>query len=155
MIAADIMRKDVVTVHEAQTVRELIQLLQDHRITGAPVLGNGGRVVGVVSQTDLVRREREAGEAMEAAPIYHQEMDRWLGRQGFQVEAPEYASVRSIMTPTVLSADPDTPIEELARMMVEKRVHRLIISRRGKLCGIVTSMDLLNAFLALGAARHV
>lgn len=141
--AADIMHADVVTVRNNQTIKELAQVLIDHRITGAPVLDESGRLVGVVSQTDLVRRQRESDEAVEV-PAYHQSLDRWLGRQGFQVEAPEYARVGDVMTPAVLSADVAAPIEELARMMSRKGIHRIVITREGKLAGIVTSMDLLE-----------
>lgn len=150
MIASDIMRKDVVTVRENQTVKELADLLIDKGISGAPVIDARGRLVGVVSQTDLVRRERERGEEQEA-PAYHRDLDRWLGRKGFQIVTPEYARVGDVMTPAVLSADVGTPVESLARCMSEKRVHRLIITRKGQLAGIVTSMDVLRAFVDLAA----
>ena len=148
MIAADIMRKTVVTVRANQTVKELEQILLDHRISGAPVVDSRGHLVGVVSQTDLVRRNRERVSVDEPA-AYHQELDRWLGRQGFQVEAPDFARVRDVMTPAVLSADVATPVEELARCMTQKHVHRLVITRQDKLVGIVTSMDIMRAFAQL------
>jgi CBS domain-containing protein len=148
MKAEDIMRKDVVTVRENLTLKELASVLLEHRITGAPVVDKNGKLVGVVSQTDLVRRDREDSQTHEA-PMYHQDLDRWLGRHGFQVEAPDYARVSDVMTPAVLAAECDTPIEELARCMTLKRIHRLVITRRGKLAGIVTSMDIMRAFVTL------
>lgn len=148
MIASDIMRKDVITVRENQTLKELAQVLLDNGITGAPVIDKRGALVGVVSQTDLVRREREESPVHEA-PIYHQDVDRWLGRHGFQVEAPDFVYVRDVMTPTVLSADVGTPVSALARRMSDKHVHRLVITRNGALAGIVSSMDILRAFAAL------
>lgn len=143
MRAEDIMRKDVITIQDNQTVKELAQLLLDSKISGVPVLNAHGRLVGVVSQTDLVRREREQ-RAEQEAPAYHQELDRWLGRQGYQVEAPDLTLVRDVMTPAVLSANVQTPVVDLARCMIEKRIHRIVITRNGKLAGIVTSMDLLR-----------
>ncbi|MDE2039343.1 MAG: CBS domain-containing protein [Elusimicrobia bacterium] len=148
MIAADIMRKEVVTVYENQTVEELERLLLDHRITGVPVVDERKRLVGVISQTDLVRRDREANGKAEPA-AYHQELDRRLGRQGFRVETPSYTRVREVMTPAVLSAEAKTPVSELARCMTEKHVHRIVITDKGKLAGIVTSMDILRAFIKL------
>lgn len=148
MIAADIMHKGVITVRDFQTVKELAQILLDHRITGTPVLDSAGKLVGVVSQTDLVRSVREDAQPHEA-PAYHQEVDRWLGRQGYQVEAPEYELVRDVMTPAVISADVKTPIVDLARCMAGKHIHRIIITDGGRLAGIVTSMDILKAFVGL------
>jgi len=149
MIASDIMRTHVITVREDQTLRELAQVLQDNRITGAPVVDDRGRLVGVVSQTDLVRRQREASST--DVPAYHRE-EAWLDANGFSIETPDYGRVRDIMTPAVLSADEKTPVEELARCMSRKGVHRLVITRRGKLAGIVTSMDLMKHFEAAGGA---
>lgn len=147
MKAADIMREDVITVDENLTIKELAGLLIERGISGAPVVDKRGKLVGVVSQTDLVRRDRETSQDHEA-PAYNQDLDRWLGRHGLQVEAPDYARVRDVMTPVVLAADCSTSVEELARCMTLKRIHRLIITRRGKLAGIVTSMDILRAFAA-------
>jgi CBS domain-containing protein len=153
MIAADIMEKDVVTIREDQTLKELAELLISRRISGAPVVDAEGRLVGVVSQTDLVRRDREE-EPPHEAPSYHQNIDRWLGRQGFQVEAPDYALVRDVMTPVILSAAVDTPLGDLARLMTRKRIHRLVIMRGGRLAGIVTSMDVMRAFAGLASKRR-
>ena len=145
MIASDIMRTDVVTVREDQTLKELAQVLLDHHISGAPVVDGKGRLVGVVSQTDLVRRDREQTEPREA-PAYHREVDQWLGKRGFEIESPDYARVHDVMTPAVLSADIHVSVKDLARRMTEKHIHRLVITRRGKLAGIVTSMDIMRAF---------
>jgi CBS domain-containing protein len=152
MIAEDIMCKAVITVREEMTLKELAKLLIEHHITGAPVVERHGKVIGVVSQTDLVRHDREQAEPQEA-PVYHQELDRWLGRHGMSVEAPDYLRVRDVMTPLVLSADVDTPVLALARMMTKKKIHRLVITRAGKLAGIVTSMDIMRALVESAGRR--
>jgi CBS domain-containing protein len=148
MIAADIMRKEVVTVRDTATVKELAQLLLERRISGAPVVDASGKLVGVVSQTDLVRGVREDPQPHEV-PAYHADLDRWLGRRGFQVETPDFKLVREVMTPGVIAADAKTPVIELARTMSRKRIHRLIITDKKKIAGIVTSMDILQAFVRL------
>ena len=148
MIASDIMRKDVVTVRDTATVKELARLLVERRISGAPVVDASGKLVGVVSQTDLVRGVREDPQPHEV-PAYHADLDRWLGRRGYQVEAPDFKLVREVMTPGVIAADVKTPVIELAKTMARKHIHRLIITEKKKIAGIVTSMDILQAFVRL------
>jgi CBS domain-containing protein len=143
MIAADIMQKDLVTIRDNATLTDLAKLLTEKRITGVPVVDERGALVGVVSQTDLVRGLREQGTVLEA-PDYHQDLDRWLGRQGFQVEQPDYRFVREVMTPTVFSAEVDTPVEDLAKKMSMERIHRIVITLDGAPAGIVTTMDIMG-----------
>ncbi len=120
MLAKDIMRKRVVTVTPRMTLKETAKLLAKHGISGAPVVGPQGKVIGVISQTDLVWIENEPLRRVEQA-----------------------------MTPWGVSFEEDTPVKEIARQMLAKRIHRVIITRDGELCGIVTSMDMLHALLKL------
>lgn len=147
MLAKDIMRSRVITVTPQMTVKEVARLFCDRRITGAPVVGPGGRVVGVVSQTDLVRQERESSPR--EVPVYHQEAEERAGPGGFHYEDPDYSRVEQVMTPWAISFGEDTPVVELARQMLAKRIHRVIITKGGRLCGIVTSTDMLRALLAM------
>lgn len=150
MLAKDIMRKNVISASPKMTVREVARLFVDRRITGAPVIDSRGKLLGVVSQTDLVRHDREAPETS-SVPRYHRDDDAaaWLSG-GFHIEEPEFSLVENVMTPAALSADESTPVEALARRMLEKHIHRILITRGGKLCGIVTSMDMLRALLSRG-----
>ncbi len=152
MQAKDIMRRNPVTVSEGMTVRELARVFVERRISGAPVVDREGRLRGVISQTDLVRRDREMRPASEL-PAFYQPAEKVVDASGYQVEDPDYARVRDIMTPAVLAAEEETPIEEVARMMLRKRIHRIIITRRGRLVGIVTTMDMLRALLARAGRR--
>ena len=153
MQAKDVMRKPVVTVPENMTLRELATLFIERRISGAPVIDEKGRLLGVVSQTDIVRRDRERAAEVEV-PSYYSEGDRAVYTSGFQVEDPDYTRVRDVMTPAVLSAAEDAPIEEVARFMLRKRIHRVVITRDGRLCGIISTMDMLRALLdALEGAK--
>lgn len=148
MRACDVMRRQVVTVTEDHTLKELEAILIDNKITGVPVLDAKGRVIGVVSQTDLVRRDREQAPPHEN-PAYDQALDRWLGRSGLQVEAPDFVRVRDVMTPSACCAEEDAPLWEVARLMAQSGIHRVVITRKGRLAGIVTSMDILRAFVAM------
>ena len=119
MHAKDVMRKRVITTTPKMTLKETAALFKKHGISGAPVVCPQGRVVGVISMTDLV----------------------WLESEPRRVE--------QAMTPWSVSFEEDTPVKEIARQMLAKRIHRVIITRDGELCGIVTSMDMLHALLKL------
>ncbi len=146
MLAKDIMRKDVVTVTPYMTLKELAQTLVDAGITGAPVVDGAGKVLGVVSQTDLVRAERE--KAPNDVGFYHKETDESVSSSGYHYEDPDTRRVEQIMTPGGLTCADDAPIEEVGRLMLARRIHRVLITRKGALAGIITTMDLLRAFLA-------
>jgi CBS domain-containing protein len=154
MKAKDIMHRDPIKVGPDMTLKELAQLFIDHGISGAPVVDRAGKLMGVVSQTDLVRRDREMKSVPEVPGYYksggqHDEYGR-----GYQVEDPDYTRVADVMTPAVIAAKEETPVEDLAKMMLAKHIHRIIIAKDGRLTGIVTSMDMLRALLAsAGRAR--
>ena len=147
MKAKEIMHKRVVTARPDTTLTELLKIFDDHRVTGVPVVGPQGHLVGVVSQTDLVRRERMASPRM--VPDYHQLPDGGLRVSGFRMEIPKDVAVEAVMTPWVISFEEDTPVEELAQQMLAKQIHRVVITRDGLLCGIVTSLDLVRALMVL------
>lgn len=152
MLAKDIMRKHVVTVKPHTTLRELARLFIEKKISGAPVVDLDGTLLGVVSQTDLVRRDREASPEAEV-PDYYRREDKDYNAKGFEVENPDLTRVRDVMTPAVMSSDETAPVESLAKTMLAKHIHRIVITRGGRLCGIVTSMDMLKALLELAGSR--
>lgn len=152
MLAKDIMHKNVVTVTPNMTLREVAKIFSDRRISGAPVVEPGGGLVGVVSQADLVQKERDSSVRTPAIQT-EMEMEETARSRGLHVEDPDYTRVKQVMTPWVVSFEQDTPVPELARQMLAKRIHRVVITQEGKLCGIVTSMDMLKALVKMNASR--
>lgn len=119
MKARDIMRTQVLTVRPETTLSELTRLLTSRGVSGAPVVGPEGDLIGVVSRTDIVHRG-----------------------------GPD-STVNSVMTPWIVSFEEGTELKEVARQMLAKRIHRVVVTREGHLCGIITSMDMMRAFLAV------
>ena len=131
MLAKEIMHKSVVSVNPQMTLREVADLFANHEISGAPVLSAEGGLIGVISKTDLVSQpERDPGGPNR--------------RRG-----PSERRVEQAMTPWCVTLEDDTPVPELARQMVSKKIHRVIITHDGEICGIVTSLDLVRALLAM------
>jgi CBS domain-containing protein len=131
------MKSDILSVGESLTLPELSAFLAEHQITGAPVVDASGSFVGVVSVTDIAEAEAATADWEPGDRVAPGE------RGGLHVEGGG-RQVRDIMTPTVYTVSEETPVSELARTMIAGRVHRLFVTRRGRIVGIVTSLDLLS-----------
>lgn len=146
MFAKDIMRKKVVAVESWLTLPELSKLFLEKGISGAPVVDEVGAILGVVSQTDLVRTRREGAVGVLS---YHREFDDSARAAGLHFEEMDQTRVEQIMTPGAISLDEMTPVEKVAKVMIDSHIHRVIITRGDKLAGIVTTMDMMRALIAL------
>lgn len=148
--AKDIMRTDVVFASSDMTVAELAELLQANEVTGVPVVNSKGKVIGVVSETDVVATDAQKETEEKEMPHYF--------RAGWEegesaAEAIDYEkmyfpmekNVEEIMTPLIVSVNEDTPITEIAQKMLAERVHRvLVMDSKSHLKGIVSSMDMMQ-----------
>lgn len=164
---SEIMSTDVVTVSPQTSLRELVGVLRDEKVSGVPVV-SGGRVVGVVSATDLLDFEFEqppeevpAWEGVEraaedeagGAPGYYAggwdtSMDV-LARIHRQ-EEPEWDrlmehAVSEVMTPVIYSLPPYEDIRSVASYMVRQDIHRVLVLEGDELIGIASAMDLVRA----------
>lgn len=147
-LAGDVMKTKVLTLGPQTTLSEAARLFAKEGISGAPVVGPGRKLLGVVSQADLMRRQAQADKV----PAFYKDEAVELVEVG---DSPGPTPVSKIMTPAVLCAAEDTPVAELARFMLAHRVHRVLITRRGALRGIVTTMDMLRLIAApVAAARR-
>lgn len=147
--ARDVMNDKILTVTEEMTVHELAAFLTDHEISGAPVEDAQGRLVGVVSTTDLARHAAEGGTepGEDDHPFYYS----WQGANGFDAEdleelhiEEEGQRVAEIMTPTVFAVEIDAPVSHVARSMLNSHLHRLLVVDEQKVVGIISTSDLLR-----------
>jgi len=145
LTAADIMQPKVVTVTEAATVQELAELLSKKRISGAPVIDDQNRVVGIVSEGDLVSID---------ADIHYPHFIDLLGNIVYLESVKKYeerlekaaaTSVADIMTTDVVTVQKNAPVHEIATLMTEKQVNRLPVVDGDILVGIVTRADVVRA----------
>ena len=150
MTAKDVMNPHVLSVPADWTIEELGQFLIDKAITGAPVTDENGTFIGVVSLTDIVRQESFTELRMHADEPHDYYLHGWENRlspediSSFHVEEKPQITVREIMTPMIFKVDEKTSIKEIADTMIDGRIHRLLVTREGKIIGIVTTMDLLK-----------
>ena len=142
MKARDVMVSPVITVKPSTSVREVARTLLQRRISAVPVVDDEGRLVGIVSEGDLLHRS-EAGTERRAswwlAPIAG---DHSLAAEYIKAHGRKAADV---MTPDVITAAPDTPLDEIAILLEENAIKRVPIVNDGRLAGIVSRANLVQA----------
>ena len=152
MRAMDIMTTDVITVDPDMTVQVLAKLLAERGISGAPVVDASGRLVGIVSEGDLLHRA-EIGTARR-----HRERRRSWWLDDFASElARDYIrshgrNVKDFMTCDVVTVTEDTDLGEVAALLEAKRIKRVPVTRDGKVIGIISRANLVRALAATKGA---
>jgi CBS domain-containing protein len=154
IVASDLMTSDVLTVKADMTVAELAGFLSEQEITGAPVEDGAGRVVGVVSVVDLARADSEeagrrtAWESFEADSYVH-DWDQTPADGEIRVRHLHdgQVTVADIMNPTVHSVESDATVAEIARKMLDLRLHRLLVVEDDRLAGIISTSDLIGLLI--------
>jgi CBS domain-containing protein len=129
----DVLSADVIVVAPEAPLKEVAELLFQHRISGVPVTDRDGKVLGVVSEADFVRKEASSDAGRKRA------------REGPVLEA---RTAGEAMTSPAITVGPECDVYEAARLMTDRRVNRLpVTDAEGKLVGIVTRADLVRAFV--------
>jgi CBS domain-containing protein len=153
MRAMDVMTTDVITVDPDTTVQALATLLAERGISGAPVVDASGRLVGVVSEGDLLHRT-EVG----AARRHRVRRRSWWLDDYASANAREYIkdhgrTVRDVMTRDVVTVTEDTELADVAALLEAKRIKRVPVIRDGKVVGIISRANIVRAVGATKGAR--
>lgn len=148
MVAADVMSRDVKTVNEQNTLQEAAELLAGHGISGMPVVNSKGKLVGMISEADLMNPEKRKAAIPRVSlfglwPVSEGVLENAY-RQGFSLK------VHDLMSRNPVTATEDTTVSELAATMLKKQVNRIPILRDGEMVGIVTRHDVLKGMLPKG-----
>ncbi len=146
LTAKDIMTREVITVGPRTTVEELARLLMEHHISGAPVVDETGGLVGIVTENDLINREKRLH-----IPTVVQIFDAFIyleSSKKFEEDLKKMVGVRvgDICNPDVVTIEEDTTLTDIATIMTEKDVDLLPVMSGGRLVGIVGKEDVLKAF---------
>lgn len=152
MQVRDVMVAPVITVSPSTSVQEVARLLLEKRISGVPVLDSDGKLVGIVSEGDLLHR---------AEADTKRRRSWWLHAfAGNDTLAAEYVKaharkVSDVMTRHVVTATPQTPLHEVATLMEKNAIKRVPIVENGHLVGIVSRANLLQAVASSHAMLEV
>jgi CBS domain-containing protein len=120
LYASDVMIKDVITVVETTPLKEVTKMFSERKITGAPVVNAKGELVGVISETDIIRKTNNIGA--------------W---------SPSTAG--QIMTKPAVTVAPNETLQRVSEMMYNRRIHRVVVAEGTQIKGILTTMDILRA----------
>ena len=151
---AGVMKSDVFTIRDTQTVAEAVQQMLDHRTSGLPVVDGRGRVVGFVSDGDVMKSLADAG--MPVVDLTYS-LSVFADDVNFDMRLAHLmnANVMDVATERVVSVDVGTPIERVCTVLGEGRIKKLPVLDRGRLVGTVSRSDvnraLMSAFLAARA----
>jgi CBS domain-containing protein len=142
MKAADVMVSNVITVGVNASIGEVAGTLLNNHISGAPVVDEKGELAGIVSEGDLMRRP-EIGTSKRHSWWLELVSNKWAS-------ATEYIKshsrkVADVMTRDVITAKPDTPLGDIAAMLERNRIKRVPIVEGGKLVGLVSRANILQA----------
>jgi len=141
------METDVPPVYASDPVESVLKVLRAHELPGVPVINEGGRCVGIITEADLVISEQDAdlhlphffqlfGGIVFLEPMSHFEE---------RVRKAFASTAEDMMTPDPITIEPDAPVEEAARTIARSRHNRLPVVEHGRLVGVVTRVDVLEA----------
>ena|SRR5215207_1927249 len=143
----DIMERDPVTVRPGDDVETVIRILRENELPGVPVVNEGGRCVGIVTENDLVLSEEGADLHLPhhldimGGVIFIESMKHFEER----VKKAFATKVEDMMTPEPITVEADEPVEHAARLIAEHKHNRLPVAEHGRFVGVVTRIDVLDA----------
>jgi len=147
MRARDIMVAPVVTVDPAASVQDVANLLVAKRISAVPVTDAHGHVVGIVSEGDLIHRKEAGTERRRSAWLHLLISDKRLASEFIKSHA---CRVEDIMTRSVATASPETPLHEVASLMEDRHIKRVpIVDDDHRLVGIISRSNLVQAMAVM------
>jgi len=143
----DIMTKELITVSPDTEIVQATKLLLENRINGIPVTDETGKLVGILCQSDLIAQQKKL-----PIPSFFTFLDGLITLTSMkqiekQVQKIAAITVDQAMTPNPVTVRPDTNIESVAALMVDKNFHTIPVVDEGKLVGIVGKEDLLKTLI--------
>lgn len=143
--AREIMSSPVVTARPEMPVRQIVELMLRSRISGLPVVDDDQRVLGVVTEADLLEKEDRPSPQPPLLSWHSRSLrlERMLGRY----RKATGTVARDVMTENIITAAEEATVQELAHLMLRHGINRILIVSRGRLAGIVTRADVLKVFL--------
>ncbi|MDO9574671.1 MAG: CBS domain-containing protein [Candidatus Contubernalis sp.] len=146
MKAQDIMKKNVITVKESDTVQDVAKVLLENGIGGVPVVNDDERVIGIITEGDLIYQGKKfkipAFVEILGGVFYFNNPSK------FEKDLKKMVATKAadIMSTKIISVEEDTLLEDIATIMVEKEINRVpVLNSQKKLVGIISRQDIIKA----------
>ena len=145
---ADIMERDPITVGPELDVESVIRVLRENELPGVPVVDDSGKLVGIITENDLILRDEQADLHLPhhldimGGVIYLESMKHFEER----IKKAFASKGEDMMTSDPITVTPDAPVEEAAKLIAKRKHNRLpVVDDDGRLVGVVTRLDVLDA----------
>jgi CBS domain-containing protein len=146
----DIMDTDVPEVTVVDPIERVLTVMRDHELPAVPVVNEGGRCVGIITEADLVLSGEDADLHMPhyfqlfGGVVFLESMKHFEGR----LRKAFASTAEDLMTPDPITIEPTATVREAARVIARKKHNRLPVIEHGRLVGVVTRLDVLDALTA-------
>ncbi len=148
--AQDIMQEDVVRLHTLTPIERAIELLEEYQISGAPVVDEAEELVGVLSMSDVLHRDRsvqrDGGEERYGYYRFNplSDRDEFFSREDYELESLGRELVADWMTPKVVAVEPEASLKQVCHLMDEEKVHRVLVVVDKRVVGLISSLDIVR-----------
>ena len=142
--AKDIMTKEVISVSPDLVVEKLAEIFWENRISGAPVVDDNGSVVAIVTENDLIDQNKKVHIPTMISILDSVIMLEKADKIEKEIRKMTGTTVKDICSDTLITVEPETPLDEVATIMAEKQVHTLPVLTDGKLVGVVGKSDIIK-----------
>ncbi len=148
MLAKDVMKSDVISITKDMTIEKVAKMMVEHKISGFPVVDEDNNVLGVVSEMDLMRQEIKPEEPNvwqiclwglnneKKLGNYHDSIRKWMAQNAGE-----------IMTSPAICVDENDELDTVGQLMFERKIKRVIVTKKGKLCGIISRSAFVKQLL--------
>lgn len=145
--AGDIMSREVITVKKETTLKELARLFYENHINGVPVVDDDGSLIGIICESDLVRKNRKLHIPTVVAvfdAVFYLESSKKLEKEMAQISA---TTVEGLFVEDVITVAKNTPVDEIATIMTEKKAYTLPVMDGDRMVGIIGKGDLIRTLV--------
>jgi CBS domain-containing protein len=163
VLARDIMKTEVLVLHVDDSVQLAAEQLEEIHASGAPVVDDADRLVGVLTLSDIARSEHLEGEGMtarfatESAPLppgaTDDEEEDGFAKEGYSGALLGQIRVADWMTPKVTQVGPDATLDRICRVMLDEDIHRVFVVEGESLLGVISTKDVVRLLAAAPRER--